>query len=55
MVVDAANGMGGMMVPPVFDRLPVGPVALFFELDGSFPNHPADPIEEANLVDLQRR
>ncbi|HEX2149308.1 MAG TPA: phosphomannomutase/phosphoglucomutase [Actinomycetota bacterium] len=52
VVVDAANGMGGMIVPPVFDRLPVELIPLFFELDGTFPNHPADPIQPDNLVDL---
>jgi phosphomannomutase len=52
VVVDAANGMAGKMVPPVFDRLPVELVPLYFELDGSFPNHPADPIQIDNLADL---
>ncbi|MEX0789819.1 MAG: phosphomannomutase/phosphoglucomutase [Actinomycetota bacterium] len=52
VVVDAANGMGGMIVPPVFDRLPVELIPLYFELDGTFPNHPADPIQPDNLVDL---
>lgn len=52
VVVDAANGMGGLIVPPVFDRLPVELIPLYFELDGSFPNHPADPIQPDNLVDL---
>jgi phosphomannomutase len=53
VAVDCANGMGGKMVPPVFERLPVKLVPLYFELDGTFPNHPADPIQEENLVDLQ--
>ena len=53
VVVDAANGMGGKMVPPVFERLPdVKLIPLFFELDGTFPNHPADPIQVKNLADL---
>jgi phosphomannomutase len=52
VVVDAANGMAGKIVPPVFERLPVKLIPLFFELDGTFPNHPADPIQEANLADL---
>jgi len=52
VVVDAANGMGGLTVPAVFDRLPVELVPLFFELDGTFPNHPADPIQPENLKDL---
>lgn len=49
VVVDAANGMAGKMVPPVFDRLPIELIPLFFELDGTFPNHPADPIQIENL------
>ena len=53
VVVDAANGMAGKVVPAVFDRLPVRLVPLYFELDGSFPNHPADPIQLSNLADLQ--
>jgi len=54
VVVDAGNGMGGLVVPPVFTGLPVDVVPLYFELDGTFPNHPANPIEPANLVDLQK-
>jgi phosphomannomutase len=54
VAVDAANGMGGLTVPAVFDRLPVELVPLFFELDGTFPNHPADPIQPENLKDLIR-
>ncbi|MFI6596211.1 phosphomannomutase/phosphoglucomutase [Nonomuraea sp. NPDC050536] len=53
-VVDAGNGMGGHTVPAVFAGLPVEVVPLYFELDGSFPNHEANPLEPANLVDLQR-
>lgn len=53
VVVDAANGMAGRMVPPLFERLPVELIPLFFELDGTFPNHPADPIQIENLADLQ--
>jgi phosphomannomutase len=52
VVVDAANGMGGLTVPAVFDRLPVSLVPMYFELDGTFPNHPADPIQPENLKDL---
>jgi phosphomannomutase len=52
VVVDAANGMGGLTVPAVFDRLPVELVPMYFELDGTFPNHPADPIQPENLEDL---
>ncbi len=54
VVVDAANGMAGKIVPAVFDRLPVRVVPLYFELDGTFPNHPADPIQLENLADLRR-
>lgn len=54
VVIDAGNGMGGLVVPPVFAGLPVDVVPLYFELDGTFPNHPANPIEPANLVDLQK-
>ncbi|MGI5486096.1 phosphomannomutase/phosphoglucomutase [Microtetraspora malaysiensis] len=54
VVVDAGNGMGGYTVPEVFAGLPVELTPLYFELDGSFPNHEANPIEPANLVDLQK-
>jgi phosphomannomutase len=54
VVADTANGMGGFVVPIVFDRLPFSIEILFPELDGSFPNHPADPIQPENLVDLKR-
>ncbi len=54
VVIDAGNGMGGLVVPPVFAELPVEVVPLYFELDGTFPNPEANPIEPANLVDLQR-
>ncbi|MEX2395327.1 MAG: hypothetical protein WD826_12700 [Actinomycetota bacterium] len=54
VAIDAANGMGGRVVPAVFDRLPVRVIPLYFELDGTFPNHPADPIQPENLKDLQR-
>lgn len=54
VVVDAANGMGGLVVPAVFSHLPVELVPLYFELDGSFPNHPADPIQVENLADLRQ-
>ncbi|HEX8080772.1 MAG TPA: phosphomannomutase/phosphoglucomutase [Jatrophihabitans sp.] len=60
VVVDAGNGMGGYTVPAVLgdavlEPLPLRIVPLYFELDGSFPNHEANPLEPANLVDLQRR
>ena len=54
VAVDAANGMAGLVVPPVFAALPFELVPLYFELDGTFPNHPASPIEPENLRDLQR-
>jgi phosphomannomutase len=54
VAIDAGNGMAGATVPPVFEPLPFKVVPLYFELDGTFPNHPANPIEPANLVDLQR-
>ncbi|MEU1176455.1 phosphomannomutase/phosphoglucomutase [Streptomyces sp. NPDC005820] len=55
VVVDAGNGMGGHTVPTVFDGLPLTVVPLYFELDGTFPNHEANPLDPANLVDLQQR
>ncbi|BAC17572.1 phosphomannomutase/phosphoglucomutase [Corynebacterium efficiens YS-314] len=54
VAVDAANGMGGFTVPEVFRGLPLEIKPLYFELDGSFPNHEANPLEPANLVDLQK-
>jgi phosphomannomutase len=54
VVVDAGNGMGGHTVPVVLADLPLEVVPLYFELDGSFPNHEANPLDPANLVDLQR-
>ncbi len=54
VVADTANGMGGLVVPIVFERLPFEVEILFPELDGSFPNHPADPIQPENLVALKR-
>ena len=55
VVVDAGNGMAGRTVPVVLAGLPVDLDALYFELDGSFPNHEANPIEPENLVELQKR
>ncbi|MEA2447180.1 MAG: phosphomannomutase, partial [Actinomycetota bacterium] len=54
VAIDAANGMAGKTVPEVFGELPFEVFPLYFELDGTFPNHPANPIEAENLVDLQR-
>jgi phosphomannomutase len=53
VVVDAGNGMGGHTVPVVLADLPLSIVPLYFELDGSFPHHEANPLDPANLVDLQ--
>jgi phosphomannomutase len=55
VVVDAANGMAGHTVPAVLAGLPVSLVPMYFELDGTFPNHDANPLDPANLVDLQAR
>jgi phosphomannomutase len=55
VVVDAGNGMGGHTVPRVLAGLPLEVVPLYFELDGNFPNHEANPLDPANLVDLQKR
>jgi phosphomannomutase len=60
VVVDAANGMGGLTVPAVLaqaaglSKLPIEIVEMYFELDGTFPNHEANPLDPKNLVDLQR-
>jgi phosphomannomutase len=54
IVADTANGMGGLVVPKVMEGLPFDLSVLFGELDGTFPNHPADPIQVENLKDLQR-
>jgi phosphomannomutase len=54
VVADTANGMGGLVVPPVMARLPVSFMHLYPELDGTFPNHPADPIQPENQRDLKR-
>ncbi|HUC37260.1 MAG TPA: phosphomannomutase/phosphoglucomutase [Acidimicrobiales bacterium] len=53
VVTDTANGMGGLVVPEVFGGLPFELTMLFAELDGTFPNHPADPIQPENLVALK--
>jgi phosphomannomutase len=56
VVADTANGMGGLVVPAVFERLPqITLEVMYGELDGTFPNHPADPIQPANQRDLQAR
>ena len=54
VAADTANGMGGLVLPPVIGRLPVTLHHLYAELDGTFPNHPADPIDPANQRDLKQ-
>ncbi len=54
IAIDAGNGMAGRMTPPVFDQLPIEVVPLYFELDGTFPNHEANPIEPENTAELRR-
>ena len=54
VVVDAGNGMAGHTVPQVFEGLPIELVPLYFELDGTFPNHEANPLDPENLRDLQK-
>jgi len=60
VVVDAGNGMGGLTVPAVLSTaaglpaLPIEIIPMYFELDGTFPNHEANPLEPANIVDLQK-
>ncbi|HYQ65514.1 phosphomannomutase/phosphoglucomutase [Actinophytocola sp.] len=55
VVVDAGNGMGGHTVPAMFEGLPIDIVPMYFELDGSFPNHEANPLDPKNIVDLQAK
>jgi phosphomannomutase len=55
IVVDAGNGMAGKMLPPIFEKLPFECVPMYFELDGSFPNHPPNPIEPENTEELRER
>ena len=54
VVADAANGMAGLVLERIFDRLPAKLVGLYLDLDGTFPNHPADPIQPENQADLKR-
>jgi phosphomannomutase len=53
IVVDAGNGMAGHTAPAVFSRMNVDVTEMYYELDGTFPNHEANPIDEANLADLK--
>ncbi len=54
IVIDAGNGMAGFTAPAIFERLGAEIIPLYFELDGNFPNHEANPIDPANLQDLQK-
>ena len=54
IVIDAGNGMAGFTAPAIFDRLGAEIIPLYFELDGNFPNHEANPIDPANIRDLQK-
>lgn len=55
IVIDAGNGMAGKIVPSVFESLPCEIIPMYFDLDGTFPNHPANPIEPENIRDLQAK
>jgi phosphomannomutase len=55
VVIDAGNGMAGMLMPRVFEQLPCELIPLYFELDGNFPNHPASPIEPENMEAVQKK
>jgi phosphomannomutase len=55
VVIDAGNGMAGFTAPAVMAKLDIDLIAMYFELDGNFPNHEANPIEAKNLKDLQKR
>jgi phosphomannomutase len=55
VVIDAGNGMAGFTAPAVMERLNIELIPMYFELDGNFPNHEANPIEAKNLKDLQKR
>jgi phosphomannomutase len=55
IVADTANGMGGFIAPEIFAGLPFDVEIMYPELDGTFPNHPADPLNPENIRDLQRR
>ncbi|MFC1789624.1 phosphomannomutase/phosphoglucomutase [Patescibacteria group bacterium] len=55
IVVDAGNAMGGLILPIFFKKIKCEIIPLYFKLDGSFPNHPPDPLEPKNLIDLQKK
>jgi phosphomannomutase len=54
VVIDAGNGMAGKMLPPILAELPIKVIELYFKLDGTFPNHEANPLKAENLRDLQK-
>jgi phosphomannomutase len=54
VAIDAGNGMAGRMLPPILDRLPIQATRLYFDLDGSFPNHEPNPLKKENLRDVRR-
>jgi len=55
IAIDAGNGMAGKTLPPVFEKLPCDVIPMYYELDGSFPNHLASPIEPENIADLRKK
>ncbi len=55
VVLDPGNGMGGLAAPALFSRLPVETIPMYFDLDGTFPNHPPDPLEPANRREIMER
>jgi phosphomannomutase len=55
VVIDAGNGMAGYTAPAVMEKLNVDVTPMYFELDGTFPNHEANPLDQANIVDLQKK
>ena len=55
VVIDAGNGMAGHTAPAVMEKLNVDVTPMYFELDGTFPNHEANPLDQANIIDLQKK
>ncbi len=55
IVVDGGNGMGGLVMPKLFEKLPAELIPLYLEMDGTFPNHDADPLKPENVLDLQKK
>jgi phosphomannomutase len=55
VAIDASNGMAGLMLPPILAELPIKTSRLFFELDGTFPNHDANPLKPDALIALQKK